>query len=156
MTPRHQKLLRAFLPLLAFSAGCISIQPPAGFVLLEDSAGEAKLVSTDDARIWVRDFSVKKQHGDLAFWSQTLRNELVAYRGHVFVEERKVEDGDGQDGVELLFDVNAQGEAHRYLVALFLYEGLFSNTVRVIEFGAPRAVFDKHLEAVRGAVKTMG
>jgi hypothetical protein len=138
---------------LAVAAGtltsCLSIQAPS-FHVLEEGTDSLKAMTPDDARLWVREFGDSTK-GNLSFWSQALRNDLVSNRGYTLIEERKVKDADGHDGAEMLFEVTAGGRAQRYIVALYVFEGLFSNTIRVAEYVAPKELQDKYEAEVRKA-----
>jgi hypothetical protein len=128
---------------------CLSIEAPS-FHVLEESTDSLKAITPEDARLWVREFS-DSTRGNLSFWSQALRNDLVGNRGYTLIEERKVKDIEGRDGSEMLFEVTAGGRAQRYIVALYVFEGLFSNTIRVAEYVAPKGLQEKYEAEVRKA-----
>ena len=89
--------------------------------------------------------------GTASFWGETLRNEFLKNRGYVLIGERKVTDGHGREGLELLMEATAQGQAQRYLMTLFVAEG----RIRVAELVGPKPVFDRYLEDVRKALASM-
>ena len=51
--------------------------------------------------------------------------------------------------------VTTEGEPHRYQVAVFVFEGSSTNSIRVAEFVAPRAVFEQQLEGLEAALVTI-
>jgi hypothetical protein len=155
-SPAALRLARAVAALaLAFLLeGCISMEVPGHFLVLEEGTSEFKAVSPAEARIWVREFGDSNK-GDLSFWSEVLKNDLVKNRGYTLLEEGKAKDGDGDGGLELVFEVTVGGAAQRYLVDLFVLEGWLSNTIVVVEFVAPKEVFEKDLDGVRKAVATL-
>ena len=150
---KSSSILSASVMALAVATGtltsCLSIQAPS-FLVLQKSTDSLKAMTPDDARVWVREFG-DSSRGDLSFWSQALRNDLVSNRGYTLIEERKVKDADGHDGAEMLFEVTAGGRAQRYIVALYVFEGLFSNTIRVAEYVAPKELQEKYEAEVKKA-----
>jgi hypothetical protein len=142
-----------FLGLSVFP-GCLSIDAPPGFLVIEKGSSSLKALTADEARLWVREFSDSTQ-GDLAFWSEAVRNDFAANRGYTLIEERPVKDAAGREGKESVFEITAGGQALRYLATLFVREGWFANRIRVAEFAAPREVFAKHAAAVRQAIGTI-
>lgn len=142
------------LPLLVPSAGCISMELPEPFVVLEKGSSELKAVTPDDARLWVRERSVSED-AKLSFWAEVLRNEFVTNRGYTLVEERAAKDGSGVEGKEYIFEATIEGTAQRYLLAVFVHEGGLSNSVCTVEFVAPKETFAKLVDAVRKAIETL-
>jgi hypothetical protein len=140
--------------LALLGAGCVSLTPPPDFLPIEEGLTEYKAVSPDDARLWVREFDVPDQ-SDLSFWSKLLRTNLVDGRGYVLIEEGTAKDGADAAGVQYLFETTAAGEAHRYLLTVFFYEDWGDDTVAVVEYVAPKPIFEKYLAAVRAAIATL-
>ncbi len=133
--------------------GAVAVGPLDGFLVVKRDAAEVKAITPDASKLWVRQFAVPKR-GSLEFWSKALKSDLVDHRGYALVEERGVRDAKGNEGVELVFDVTVQGQAQRYLVAVFVPSGPFwqpTGTVRTVEFVAPTATFDKYQAVVRQA-----
>jgi hypothetical protein len=126
------------------------METPPGFLVLTKDRREVKAITPDEARLWVREFD-DPHEATLAFWGETLRNELVKNRGYVLIGERRVSDQAGREGLELLLETTSQGQAHRYLVTVFVVEG----RIRVGELVAPKAVFDRYVEDVRKALATL-
>lgn len=152
MRSGHSALLPGLL--LGLSTGCLSIEGPRDFLLVHEGTDELRLVTPEEAALWVREFSDEDQ-GDLDFWSAAVRADFVQNRGYVPLEMRRFKDGTGQPGREWLFEVTTRGQTYRYLIALLVFEGVFSNTIRVSEYVAPGDRFDTHLEDVRRAVTTV-
>jgi hypothetical protein len=144
----------AALPAALALSGCLSIDAPGDFLLVGRSTDELKLIAADESKLWVREFA-DEDEGDLEFWAKALRTDLADNRGYTLIEERDVRGAGGLAGKEWLFEVSTRGEAHRYLVTLFVIEGLFENTIRVSEFVAARSRFDEYLDNVRRAVASV-
>jgi hypothetical protein len=134
------------------------MEVPKAFIVTAQGTDELKAVSADDAQIWVRTFD-EPHEGSLAFWTDALRNDFVDNRGYTLIEEGTTQDGDGHEGSELTFEVTVGGRAQRYAVSLFWIPGSFlfwtSNTIGIVEFVAPRDVFEGYREEVRKAVHTL-
>jgi len=131
--------------------GAVSANIPDGFLVVEKDREQIKVVSPDESKLWVRDLPAARR-ADLSFWSEALKNHLIRRRGYTLVEERPVENEDGQRGRELLFQVVTRGVTHRYLVTLHVRDGLpwsSKDTIRVSEFVASGEAFDRHIELVR-------
>jgi hypothetical protein len=142
------------LTLLLGACGSVRMDLPPEFLQLETPRAELKATTPDDARLWVRQFGDRDQ-GDLAFWAETLKLDLVRNRGYVLSGEEEVQDRNGTRGVQMQFGVTTEGEPHGYLVAVFIHEGGSENTIVVAEFVAPTAVFEKYLDAVQTAMSTI-
>ncbi len=136
--------------------GCYAIEMdlPPDFLQLETGGFELKAITPDDARLWVREFEDGDQ-GDLQFWASSLKVDLEENRGYSPVEEAELRDDQGRVGTQMQFAVTTEGEPHGYLVAVFVFEGSSTNTIRVAEFVAPRAVFEQQLEGVEAALVTI-
>lgn len=146
-------LAALFLP-LASGCGAISMAPPEGFATISRGASELKAVSSDDALIWVRSFDEPHPAG-LAFWAETVRNDFVENRGYTLLDEEPVVDGAGNEGRLCLYETTVGGSPHRYIFALFLLDRWPSDTIVAVEFAAPKPVFEKHIERVKGAIATL-
>lgn len=140
---------------LLLGASCsISMDLPPDFLQIESGRAELKATTPDDARLWVRQYDDPDQ-GDLEFWAETLKLDLVRNRGYVLVEETEVQDAEGRKGRQMQFSLTAEGEPHGYLVAIFVCEGASTNVIRVAEFVASRAAFAEYLDAVKVSMLTI-
>ncbi len=137
-------------------AGCrgIGMDLPAPFLRLDTERTQLKATTPDDARLWVREFD-DRDKGGLAFWAATLQNDLTGNRGYELVAADDVRDRAGRDGRVLHLKATANGQSFQYLVAVFVTEGTFRNTIRVAEFVARDEVFAVHAAAVRTALTTL-
>ena len=140
--------------LSALLTGCLSIEAPDRFVVTSASSSQLKAISTDDAVLWVRQFADPAE-GDLEFWYEALKNDLVDNRGYTVLDEKPVEDEKLRKGREMTSEVTVQGIPHRYLMTLFVEERWGDNRIRVAEFVAPKTVFDDHVEGVRASIRTL-
>ena len=136
------------------ACSALSMALPPEFLQLETGRGELKATTPDDGLLWVREF-VDRDQGDLGFWTESMRRDLVENRGYVLVDERPVQDGEGRPGTQLRFRLTTEGQPHGYLVTIFVLDGSSTNTIRVAEFVAPAAVFDARADAVRTAMLTV-
>ncbi|MBI4584795.1 MAG: hypothetical protein HY717_12340 [Planctomycetes bacterium] len=134
--------------------GCLSMQVPEKFLTLEDGWFEIKAITPDEAQLWARSFSGPSD-GAFPFWGEALKSDFIQNRGYALIEERQVKSQSGQEGLELLFEVTAQGQAHRYLAVLYVYDGWLWDTIVVGEFVAPKSLFDGYLSSVRQAYATI-
>ena len=134
--------------------GCLSLDLPRTFIVEKSGIDEFRAATADDGILVARDFS-DSQEGTFDFWSEALRADFTKNRGYTLIGERRVKDRVGHEGLELVFEVTAAGSPHRYLVTLFVLEGWLVNEIRVVEFAAPREVFERHAESVRAAIQAM-
>jgi hypothetical protein len=135
-----------------FSGG-LTAGPLDGFLIVSADRSELKAITPDASKLWVREFAVL-QPANLDFWSKALRTDLIDHRGYRLLEEKHVQDGKGNEGLEMVCDVRVQGQDHRYLVIVYAVEGTFwrrGSYVRTIEFVAPTATFEKCAAVVRQA-----
>jgi hypothetical protein len=134
--------------------GSRNLRGPDGFLRLETGGDELKATTPDGARLWVREFD-DRDCGTLAFWAEAVENDLVENRGYVRDRGAEIEDADGHPGRLQRYSATAAGEPHGYLIAIFVIEGVNTNTIRTAEFTAPRATFDAHAAAVEAALRTI-
>ena len=147
------------LPLVAFllAAACAApMRPPADFVVLQDAGEGFRAITSDDARLRVRDLAEPTQ-GGLDFWADTLAQDLVA-RGYERKDQGEVQNAAGGIGRWLTFAANVQGEKVGYLVAVWQVEPFLpwgTPSLRVAEFAAAYPVFEARLAAVKAALATV-
>ena len=111
------------LPLVALllAAACAApMRPPADFVVLQDAGEGFRAITSDDARLRVRDLA-EPTKGGLDFWTDTLAQDLVA-RGYERKDQGEVKNAAGRTGRWLAFAANVQGEKVGYLVAVWVVE----------------------------------
>ena len=153
MRPLHGLLFAV----AAFAAACAApMRPPADFVVLKDPGEGFRAVTSDDARLRVRDLS-DATVGTLTFWVDTLKQDLVA-RGYELKDEGEAKNADGTAGRWLTFAANVQGEKVGYLVAVWQREPFLpwgKPGLRVAEFAAAYAVFEARLAAVKESLGTV-
>jgi hypothetical protein len=135
-------------------SGCLSIEVPEDFLVLDSNPREVYAVSHDDAVIQVQEFSDRHQ-GTLEYWKKAVKHQLVDARGYTLFGEGKLTDADGREGAELTFEVTERGQVQRYFVGVFVLEGWFSNTIVRVEFSARPDLFDTYLPQVRKSVATL-
>jgi hypothetical protein len=133
--------------------GGLCVGPLDGFLIVKRDRSELKAITPDASKLWVREFAVPKP-AKLDFWSNALRSDLVDHRGYLLVQEKRVRDGKGNEGVEMVCDVAVQGQPHRYLVTVYALDGPFwhpGSIIRTVEFAAPVATFEKCAAVVRAS-----
>ena len=146
--------LGALAFVLCVGAGCVTLDLPQDFLVVERSSDSFKAVTAKDAMVWVR--TVEEDGGGLAFWREAVVRDLIDHRGYVLLKERQVKDSQGTEGVELLFELSARGAPRRYLLTLFVEEDWLGHAkIRTIEYTAEKALFDQHLHDVREAIAKM-
>ena len=92
-----------------FAAACAApMQPPADFVVLKDPGEGFRAITSDDARLRVRDLA-EPTKGGLDFWVDTLAQDLGA-RGYERKDQGEVKNAAGRTGRWLAFAANVQGE----------------------------------------------
>lgn len=152
-------LLRGLMLLagLAALASCTTpIRLPADFVELRDAGEGLRAVTSDDARVWVRELWDPTE-GSVDFWAATLKNDLIEQRGYQFVGEGELADAAGEAGRWLEFATDVRGVRVGYLVALWvrtrwLQRGCWLQTV---EYTAAQDVYAARVDAVRAALATV-
>lgn len=142
------------LGLLPWASACISMDVPEPFLLIERSLSELKAVSPEEGLIWVREFS-DSHKGDLDFWTEVLKEDLVTNRGYTLLEEGSTRDGADHEGTALHLETAVEGAARTYLLAVFVREGWLSNTISTVEYVDRKEQAEAHLEAVRKAIGTL-
>ena len=144
--------------LLALIAGCASpirATLPDDFLELDGPPRELKAVTADDARLWVREFP-DRDGGQLEFWSDSLRNDLIEQRGYEPLgEPEEITDGTGRRGIVQTYAVRHLGADQRYLIAVFVLGSGKDQRVRTAEFVAPTALFDGYVDDIRTALRSL-
>lgn len=142
---------------LAALASCAApLRLPADFVELRDAGDGFRAMTSDDARVWVRELW-DPTPGNVAFWAETLKNDFVEQRGYRFVGEGEAADADGGTGRWLEFTADVRGEAVGYLVALWVHTRWLQRGcwLQVVEFTAAQDVYAARVDAVRAALATV-
>ncbi len=150
MTSRLGLLTSLFL--VSASLGCVSIDAPPSFLVIDDRGHHTKMITADEAKFRIQELD-DDNRGSFDFWSKALRSNFVDKRGYTLLESNDVRDANGQPGLELLFEATTQGYTHRYLVTLFVIESSsLSNKIRVAEYVATKDKFDAYLGEVRESI----
>ena len=149
----HRPLLLAVIA-AALGAGCITMQVPERFLVVEQGSSVLRALTPEESKIWVRDFHDDTK-ASLAFWKDAVKADLIQNRGYTLVEEGAVKDGDGHDGIAMMLEATLGGRPVRELLGVFVIPGFFSNTVRVAEFVADKEAFDREVAGVRTSLGTL-
>lgn len=144
------------LLLLVLATACAApLTLPKEFVELKDAGEGYRAVTSDDARLRVRDLA-EPTAGGVEFWAETLRSDLVQQRGYEPVDAGEVKNQDGVAGRWYQFAANVAGERVGYFVAVWVVDpALGPPFLRVVEFAARDEVFRARLDAVRAALATV-
>ncbi len=145
--------LRALLIIVVAGSGCVTMDAPAGFLVIERGPGLLKATTPEDSRLWVREFDDDAK-GELSFWIDAVKNDFTKNRGYTLITDAPTQDGAQTAGHELVFEATVGGKPFRELLAVFVRPGLIANTIRVVEFVAPKERFDVEVQGVRAAIAT--
>lgn len=135
-----------------FCLSSCTVTLPKDFVQLGSAGEGTRAVTSDDARLWVRDLW-DATPGSVDFWIQTLENDYVE-RGYEVLGRGEVKSRDGEVGRSLELVANVSGQRVGYFVALWvgrhwLYSG---SELRVVEFAAREAVYAARIDSIRAAM----
>jgi hypothetical protein len=143
---------------LALLGACkVPMDTPANFVELRDGGDGWRAVTSDGARLRVRDLH-DSTRATAQFWADTLRTDLVQQRGYELVASGEVANQAGGSGSWLELVANVHGERIGYLIAIWVLEPSLPTSnpyLRVVEFAARDDVFRAHVGAVRSALSTV-
>jgi hypothetical protein len=155
MTSKRRIFFGVVVATLALAlSGCLHIEPPARFLVVEREPSSLKAITPEESRLWVRDFPDESK-GGLPFWRDTLRADFEKNRGYTLISEATIVDGDGREGLLLTWEATLGGEAWRELMAVFVIPGWFENTIRVVEYVAQTEAFDAEVDEVKKAIGTL-
>lgn len=146
---RHIILMTLFV-----STGCLTMQAPERFMVTDRGGESLKAITPEESKLWVRSFNDDNE-GGLAFWRDALAEDLKKNRGYVILSEADTKDANGNAGKELVFETSVNGRPVRELLALFVYDGMFGDTIRVVEYVAEKDQFEKEVAGVRASIGTM-
>ncbi|MEZ6036374.1 MAG: hypothetical protein R3F29_02760 [Planctomycetota bacterium] len=149
--------LVAMSSIALFAACAAPLQLPDGFVELGDSSRGYRAVTSDDARLWVREMSDLTE-GGIAFWAEALQRDLVEERGYELIGSGEVKDAQGATGRWLEATSNVAGRRVDYLVALWCRKRSWwrsGEDLLLVEFGAAAEVYAQRVGQVRAALSTV-
>lgn len=144
----------SLVAVLALASCATIMDPPERFLVVDEGGDFVKAITPEESKLWLRDFA-DDDRGGLAFWRDALLKDLKDNRGYVLVSEAPAKDSAGTPGHELVLESTVNGRTVRELLALFVYEGLFGDTIRVVEYVAEKDTFDKEVAAVRASLTTI-
>lgn len=152
MNPTITRLLAPAVLLTVI--GCVSLEPPARFLVTDRSGDELKAITPEESKLWVRRFSDDDQ-GGLDFWRDALKADLKDNRGYLLLGEGAATDGTGAAGHVLTLETTVNGRPVRELLAVFVRSGLCGDDIWVVEYVAPKDVFDQEVEGVKASLATL-
>lgn len=134
--------------------GCVSLEPPARFLVTDRSGDELKAITPEESKLWVRRFD-DEDKGGLDFWKDALKSDLKDNRGYVLLSEGPATDGTGATGHVMTLETTVNGRPVRELIAVFVRPGMFGDSLWVLEYVAPKDVFDKEVASVQSSLATL-
>lgn len=156
LSPRTSLVLMASMLMASLGVGgCVTtMTPPERFLIVDQEEGSLRALTPEDSKIIVREFS-DDSRGSLAFWGDALKADLLKNRGYLLIEESTIVDDDGHQGLQFVLETTLSGQVVRELMAVYVLEGFWDNTIRVAEFVADQEAFDAEMPAVRTAFTTI-
>ena len=145
------------LALLAMTACATPIELPSSFVELGDGGDGFRAMTSDDARVWVRTMT-DPSPGDVDFWAETLKRDLVEQRGYEFVSACDVENAAGESGRCLELVANHRGQRVDYMIAIWARDRAWpwsGKEIRLVEFAAEHEAYERRIDAMREAMSTV-
>lgn len=152
-------LVLLVLMLLGGLLGCVTAAPPLElpdrFLVLDTDVEEGfKAITPEEAKVWVRVFD--EPGGDVGFWSEALRRDLIDQRGYVLLGERDLATRSGHPGHELRCETSATGRPLSYLIAVVVQPRGKEVRLVVVEYvGAKGEAFDRYLPDVQKAIEAL-
>ncbi len=148
-------LALALALVLALASGaCVSLDAPARFLVTDRSGDALKAITPEESKLWVRRFD-DEDKGGLDFWKDALKGDLKDNRGYLLLGEAPVKDGTGAAGHSMTLETMVNGRPVRELIAVFVRPGLLGDSIWVLEYVAPKDVFDNEVESVRASLSTL-
>ena len=148
---RLSLVLLATLALPACAGVHFEVETPAAFVSLEDEeVYDYRATNAHGVVVSVRELP-NEPRGDVAFWTDAIRNRLRMNGGYALVEEQEVSASSGQDGHQMRFGRDQNGQPYLYLVTLFVGE----ERLHLVEAGGPREQFEEVQEAVEASLASL-
>ena len=142
------------LVLVLVGGACVSLEPPARFLVTDRSGDQLKAITPEESKLWVRRFD-DEDKGGLEFWRDALKGDLKDNRGYLLLGEAPATDGTGAAGHSMMLETMVNGRPVRELIAVFVRPGLLGDSIWVVEYVAPKDVFDNEVEGVRASLSTL-
>lgn len=142
------------LALVLAAGACVSLEPPARFLVTDRSGDQLKAITPEESKLWVRRFD-DEDKGGLDFWKDALKSDLKDNRGYLLLAEAPATDGTGAAGHTMTLETTVNGRPVRELLAVFVRPGLCGDSIWVLEYVAPKDVFDKELAGVTASLSTL-
>lgn len=142
------------LVLVLVGGACVSLEPPARFLVTDRSGDQLKAITPEESKLWVRRFD-DEDKGGLEFWKDALKGDLKDNRGYLLLGEAPATDGTGAAGHSMMLETMVNGRPVRELIAVFVRPGLMGDSIWVVEYVAPKDVFDNEVEGVRASLSTL-
>jgi hypothetical protein len=141
---------------LAATACATPIQLPSAFVELGDSGEGYRAVTSDDARVWVREM-YDATPGNLEFWAGSLERDFVDERGYELLDKGTIANAADREGRWFEFSSNVRGKRVDYLVALWVTRAVLwpGDWIQVVEFAADHDVYVERVASVKAALPTV-
>lgn len=155
---RPSRALRASLRLLFLSSALISLTACGArfkmwaaddFVVLDEHSGyDYRATTPEGLVIAVRDIDNERSHGELPFWTKAIEDELRLDQGYALLDTKSITTRQGHTGTQLRFGLDREGEAHIYIVSIFVTK----KRVFLIEAGGTEAQMKRHHAQIEWSV----
>lgn len=143
-------IIALFLTLFLFSCKSIELSRPEGFAEFETKwhSAQYKAISPEGVVFRVKT-ARNKPLMDLAFWSGTLKNQLVK-EGYTLIEEGTFSNS-GNDGTWYEWGAPLGNENYIYLTGILVV----NDKIAVIEAAGPAQYFSLHRESIRNSLNSL-
>jgi hypothetical protein len=140
------------LLLLGACGGAHPLTVPADFVVLEDDYADYDVRATNahGAVMAVRTID-NDVEGNLSFWVDAVKNKLRTQGGYALLEEGEVRAASGQEGHQMRFGRDQNGQAYQYWVTLFVTP----DAIWLVEAGGRGEVWEQAAPHVERSIATL-
>ncbi len=121
--------------------------PPDNFIKIDPESPYNNFISADKTILKI--YWIKESAGSLDFWFETVYREIEEQLNYTPLEKGEIKSKNGVDGKYTLFETIYEGEESNYI--FFIFRSGKYNTV--IEYGAEKEKFNRHLENVKQSVR---
>jgi len=119
------------------------------FVVLDEHSGyDYRATTPEGLVIAVRDIDNERSHGELPFWTKAIEDELRLDQGYALLDTKSITTRQGHTGTQLRFGLDREGEAHIYIVSIFVTK----KRVFLIEAGGTEAQMKRHHAQIEWSV----
>ncbi len=157
--PRSAAALAVLLAAACFAAGCVTIEPPAGYAPLPDPGDKAFLAVSPKGSTFA--MSERKNLGGryagLDYWVEAFQHEKVTLGGYRLAGGKDIETAKGLKGRVLDLRLGEGAAEYTWLVAIFVRPPSTWDPGQVVtvEAGGPSAQIGLEREKIEAAIRTL-